>query len=109
VLPPFPPLTSVRLSPLLDAGRIRRIAVSVAVLRLFLAPVPDIPRGRVVGQGVSGIGGWGSSLVAAPEAAAGSVGVVVARGGAEALLALVVAGQQHLEEDGDDEEEALWC
>lgn len=32
-------------------------------------------------------------LVAAPEAAAPAVGVVVSRGRAEALLSLVVAGQ----------------
>jgi len=51
----------------------------------------------------------GVVLLAAPELAAATPGVIVRGGGTEALLALVVVGESDLERDGDQEEEAkVW-
>jgi hypothetical protein len=63
----------------------------------------DIGRGRVARKHIVCTGSFGSTFVAAPEAAAlggaGAGGVIVSRGRAETLLALVVAGVEELEEN----------
>lgn len=75
------------------------------LLVLRLGTHLDIVRGGVTRKGISGAGGFGVVLVAAPESTTATVGIVVGRRRTEALLALVVAGKQNLEENGDQEEE----